>query len=535
MRAWRVASMGVTLSAVGILLASAGSAPAATGAPELRMPVRATGPLLLDEDFTGATAIDDFRAHGDACLTGAPVFTGTHVNNDPVPGCPAQAELPGTTYPAVTLPISPPLGADGNGYLRLTDAIPDRTGAVLYEVPIQATDGVEITFEQWQYGGYSTMPEYAGRTADGISFFLVDGDATLLAPGAFGGSLGYAQKLPDNDPGETLVDGVVGGYLGIGLDVLGNFFGDWEQRGAGCTGAGASPAGAAFLDPPAGQNMVTVRGPVGASTAVGYCFLTASYVDDSSVTPPFSSTLPGALHGALMGPVPTDPAAAVAFLEPAKRIVTIVLEPEPTHNVTVYVDFGSGPQQVLFFHAPEPVPASVKFGFAASTGAFTDVHLIRTMRVQALDPVPALSLTKTGVPLVPGPQSVGDQIRYDFLVSNVGGGTITGIVVHDDTVGPVTCPQPDLAEGESMTCWAYYTLTQEDLERGEVLNTAFATGDGRDGEVTSNTDDERVDLRALANGGADGAALAAVGAAALLTLLIGAVIVARRRSQGAPS
>jgi len=209
------------------------------------------GPLLLDEDFTGATAVAGFTGYGTACLTGAESVPSTLP--DPALGGCTESSHPGVaTWPTVEFPTSPPLGAAPYGYLRLTDALPDQVGAVLYDTPIRATEGVSISFELWQYGGYSTIGAFPDVTADGISFFLVDAGevGTLSAPGAFGGSLGYAQKRPDGNPVNDILPGVDGGYLGFGFDALGNFFGDWEDRGNGCDTV--SPAGTTFLIPAPG-------------------------------------------------------------------------------------------------------------------------------------------------------------------------------------------------------------------------------------------------------------------------------------------
>ncbi|MFD0850623.1 hypothetical protein ACFQ07_00005, partial [Actinomadura adrarensis] len=61
----------------------------------------------------------------------------------------------------------PPGSAAPFGYLQLTNAANDQAGAALFNSPIRATDGLDVTFEQWQYG--STTPQ---TPADGISFFL---------------------------------------------------------------------------------------------------------------------------------------------------------------------------------------------------------------------------------------------------------------------------------------------------------------------------------------------------------------------------
>lgn len=471
---------------------------------------QATGPLLLDEDFAGATAIPEFTGYGTACLTGAPVGA-TAPGEHPLTGCPPQGTPPAGF--AGLFPVSPPLGSAPNGYLRLTDALPDQSGAVLFDTPIQATDGVEITFEAWQYGGYSTIPQFPGVTADGISFFLVDASAALDAPGAFGGSLGYAKKLPDDNPANAMVPGVAGGYLGFGFDVLGNFYGDWEQRGAGCAPDQLSPAGSAFLVPAPGANMVTVRGPVGADRTLGYCWLAAT------ATGPNASTLPGQLHGPAAGPIPTDPAAAVAALEPSKRTITMLLEPEPTHTITVFIDFhdGAGSQHVLTLVAPQPVPAAVKFGFAASTGAFTDVHLIRTLRMQAIDPEPSITLAKTVAAVVDGDLAVGAELRYGFLVTNTGGGAVDSLVIDDPAVTDLICPFASLPEGASMTCTGLYTITAADVEAGVVSNTAVVEGVGRGGPLASDPSTAVLSLAALAPSGM-GAVPALVAACVLLVL-----------------
>ncbi|GII54259.1 hypothetical protein Pth03_26480 [Planotetraspora thailandica] len=334
------------------------------------------------ETFTGATADPRFQAFGSACLTGAPQGTPPGPGLHPLGGC--------SSTPAG--PVPPGSGAPF-GYLQLTDASENQAGAVLLNSPTPSSRGVDVTFEQWQYGNTS------GDAADGLSFFLVDGAATLTQPGAFGGSLGYAQKLPDDDPQNTFLPGVNGGYLGIGFDVFGGFYGDAEQRGDGC--ALRSPAGTT-PDRPPGPNMVTVRGP-GNGTA-GYCFLTAT-TSNFSATGARPSTLPGRLHGPLTD-ISSDPETAQADLEPSKRTVRIRITPAPNPIVTVDVDFndGAGFQQVLSFPAPQPVPASYLFGFAASTGGATDVHLIRNVRIAELassPPAPSPSAPGPSVPMEP--------------------------------------------------------------------------------------------------------------------------------------
>ncbi len=78
----------------------------------------------------------------------------------------------------------------------------------------------------------------------------------------------------------------------------------------------------------------------------------------------------------------------------------------------------------------------------------------------------------------------GNTIAYNFLVTNTGNVTLSGIVVNDTETAPatqaglsaVTCPPDPLAPGASETCSATYTTTQADVDNGSVTDTATATG-----------------------------------------------------------
>ncbi|MFJ3281131.1 DUF7507 domain-containing protein [Streptomyces halstedii] len=446
-RGWAAVVVGV----LGLVAASLGLPGAAQAQP--------VGVPLVSETFTGATADPEFEAFGPACLTGAPEGAAPGPGTHPLGGCPAGG----------VGPVPPDDGAP-HGYLRLTDASNDQAAAVLYNHALPANQGLVTSFDQWQYGATTDPP------ADGISFFLIDGAATLTEPGAFGGSLGYAQKLSDDDPALPFTPGVNHGYLGVGLDVLGNYFGDWEHRGNGC--ATTSPAGTAFRIPAPGANMVTLRGPGDGTT--GYCFLTAT-TSNFTTTGPWPSTLPGQLQGPTTSlPAGVTPAEAEALLEPSRRTVTVEISPAPDPVVTVSIDFhdGNGTQQVLSTPAPQPVPSTYKFGFAASTGLFTDVHLIRNVSVHPAAALPQLNLVKqvSAASDVPLPLTPGQQVPYEYVVTNSGNTTLTDVNVTDDRVTGISCPGTTLVSGQTMTCTGTYTVTDADGLAGSVTNTALAHG-----------------------------------------------------------
>ena len=113
----------------------------------------------------------------------------------------------------------------------------------------------------------------------------------------------------------------------------------------------------------------------------------------------------------------------------------------------------------------------------------------------ALKDCATLSIVKTGLPKVY--EHVGDVITYTFTVKNTSpedGFTLRNIAVHDDLLGVVTnCRDRTLAPGKSTTCTATHVITQDDLNAGNVLNAASATGTTENGNgVESEPKDEIV-------------------------------------------
>lgn len=86
--------------------------------------------------------------------------------------------------------------------------------------------------------------------------------------------------------------------------------------------------------------------------------------------------------------------------------------------------------------------------------------------------------------------NAGDIVTYTFVVTNTGTTTVTGIVVADPLPGlsTIVCPKldidPTLAPGEKDTCTANYTITQDDMDAGVIVNTVLVTADN-----TTNTTD----------------------------------------------
>ncbi|MFL6115066.1 MAG: hypothetical protein ACJ786_27530 [Catenulispora sp.] len=75
----------------------------------------------------------------------------------------------------------PPADAAPHGYLRLTDAGHDRSAATLFEQPLPATEGLVVTFDQWQYGGSPYSPSEARHVLN-TAVAVANGGETRSAP-----------------------------------------------------------------------------------------------------------------------------------------------------------------------------------------------------------------------------------------------------------------------------------------------------------------------------------------------------------------
>jgi uncharacterized repeat protein (TIGR01451 family) len=345
--------------------------------------------VLFQETFRGTATSDTFVSNGREevpCLTAATPATATQST---IPAC-----IGGATDPA------------GSGALRITSNRPDQTGFVIFDRPTESQFGLSITFDFFSYGGT--------QGADGITFFLINSQSALTQAGSFGGSLGYAQRSFGGEvPDEP---GIAGGYLGIGLDEFGNFANDAEGRGAGFPGAtppGCQPSPFGSDPNPATRttvpDSVTLRGSGEGTT--GYCFLGNS------------GTLPQGID-----------VLTATTRAPARRTARITLRPGANPTVQVEIDFGAGFQTVIAERpAPPGLPERFRFGFAASTGTFTNFHEIQNLVVRSLVPAPQAQLgvaKQVGVPVNNNDGSV--TIPYLVTLQNPSPINLTSLQATDD-------------------------------------------------------------------------------------------------------
>ncbi len=302
------------------------------------------------------------------------------------------------------------LDPEGDGWLRLTSKTTNQNGYAIYDQAFDSTRGLVITFEYLTWGGTG---------ADGLTFFLYDGSipASSFKPGGYGGSLGYAQRCG--------ITGLTGGYVGIGIDEFGNFSNPTECR---VGGPGRRP------------NAVAVRGP--GSGMSGYAYLTGATAPQR-LDVPNVSTRPD-VNGS------------------GYRKVQIDITPSDTgtYSITVKIQFGAtGALQTIVgpYRLPQAPPATLKMGFAASTGALTNYHEIRNLTVTSKDtqtilrgqvteqsgdtPLPdaTVVITDTGTPRHSYSTTTNLEGRYAFTSTSstpINAGPVT---VH--VSAPGYCPQ----------------------------------------------------------------------------------------------
>src|SRR3984893_5889247 len=302
---------------------------------------------LIDEPFTGASSAGAQWVTGGTSgplsqpASALPCLTAATAVQPPISGCPAGQ-----------VAIHPGGDASGTGALRLTD---NRTFEASFALDHEARPfnvALAVDFDFFMYANGSQI----NALGDGMAFFLADGSATINAPGAEGGGLGYA---PIGG-----IRGLAGAYMGIGFDQLGNF----EQS---LTDANACTPPLSFPKLP--QPRVGIRGPGNGTT--GYCLEA-------------TTALPGELG------VPRSTSRSTAGV---RRHAHIDIDNQATPNPRVddSIDFGAGLLPVLAAPLPSNPPATFQVGFSGGTGVDDSIQEISNVRVTALVGSTVLTLQKT--------------------------------------------------------------------------------------------------------------------------------------------
>ncbi|WP_159604075.1 DUF7507 domain-containing protein [Agromyces humi] len=108
---------------------------------------------------------------------------------------------------------------------------------------------------------------------------------------------------------------------------------------------------------------------------------------------------------------------------------------------------------------------------------------------------PSLTMDKTSDPTTV--TAAGQLITYSFLITNTGNVTIDDVAVTEGSftgTGPLSaavCPAEaaELLPDDTVTCTATYTVTQADIDGGNLVNSAAATGTPPSGSAMSSVED----------------------------------------------
>ncbi len=357
--------------------------------------------------------------------------------------------------------------AQGSGKLRLTNSTTSQVGGVFGQSSFPTSSGLDVSFTSYQWGG-------AGSGADGLGFMLAAVDpANPVAPasiGASGGALGYSAS-----PG---VNGLTNAYLGVGLDVFGNFS-STQYSGTGCAGV----PNISVRVPGA----VVVRGP--GSARVGYCGLTTTYNGTAGSQLPLraatraASAVPVQVLINPTGASFTSDSGVSVAAGTYKVVVTPVGQAAKTLSGALPT-VAAGLYPSASWLSAGGVPKQLAFGFVGSTGSVTDSHEISATRVLTFNPVPQLGIS--GTSFSAATSQPGDPVTYKLTPSVLAGANVASPISATQTtpagVVPVgaygtgwVCQAP---AGPSVTCTTSASSFANGTTLPDITVVAIVTGTG---------------------------------------------------------
>lgn len=239
-----------------------------------------------------------------------------------------------------------------SGYLRLTNNTGNNAKAATVPGVFPAAGNyISVEFKHYAYNGSG---------ADGIAVTLSD-YAVPAVPGAFGGSLGYAQR--------TGVVGFAGGWIGVALDEYGNYQNPTEGRlggpgfivqSVGARGSGSGMTGYRWL---------------GGTTAL------TPIVDNRTSTTPS----PGYTYQVIVDARGEPTSTAVAVNRDTGSGYASLISIPNVYTAATANGFTQG-----------PVPVNWQISFTGSTGGATNIHEIGGLRICAQTVAPPTGGTASG-------------------------------------------------------------------------------------------------------------------------------------------
>lgn len=262
----------------------------------------------------------------------------------------------------LTSGVVDPVGA---GWLRLTEAVGNEKGYAYINRSFPSTLGLIVDFEytMWRDNDDGT---YHG--ADGLSIFLFDasygpGDFSL---GAYGGSLGYANSTQSPATG-----GVMGGYVGVGIDAYGNFVRASEGKNGGST----------ELSP----NSIALRGPTTSTsptdTNTNRYLAGITILNDGSIVDALNEAGNSQNNVIDYNTITSERPSYSTFY----RRVQLEIIPTVSNTYRIIVRWattqGGTFTELIDYETTDVPPSLLKLGFAASTGSGFNNHELRNLLI----------------------------------------------------------------------------------------------------------------------------------------------------------
>jgi type IV pilus assembly protein PilY1 len=406
------------------------------------VPSGAWAQLVIQDNFTGPSSSYNWQSFNGACLT-AGNGTGTIPACFGLPYYGTEALVGGAngvSGTTVTLP-----DPNGSGALRFTNGYPGgyrQNGAVVSNFTFPSNQGVQVTFSTVTYRGDSGGT--GGNGADGISFFLMDGSKSP-GIGAWGGSLGYSCSNT-NPP----YDGLVGAYLGLGIDEFGNFLnpGDNTASGPGYQWGriglrGAGNISWSWLNANYGSYYPSSMSSSQQQSAVqNTC--KSGYVWDSSNSIATSTALldyPAIPNAYKVLPSSFTIANESAMKRGDATVITYKLKVTQAGLLSFSYTYNGGAYQPVITNqsitaSNGALPGTLRFGFAGSTGGSTNIHEIVCFQATPSN----VSSSSAGLnEKQTAKVQTGTQVYFAYYFPNTWAGSLTSQnLVYDSTTGLVS-------------------------------------------------------------------------------------------------
>jgi len=416
-------------------------------------PAAAWAQLNISDNFTGASSTYNWQAFNGACLT-----AGNNTGN--IPACYGLAYYGGQTLVGGSSGLLPDTA--GNGALRFTNGYPggySQNGAIVSGFTFPTGSGLHVTFTTATYRGDSGGAGKDG--ADGISFYLMDGSKPP-GIGAWGGSLAYTCSNSN-----TPHDGLIGGYLGLGIDEFGNFLngsnlepgytgtnvatGDNTALGygyhpgrIGLRGAGSvafsvlNALNSAYY--PATLSAANQQAAVQSTCSTGYLWNYSNPARPVQTTTAVADYAP-VLNAYKELPTGFQIANESAMTRGAATPITYDLKITPAGLLSLSYSYNGGANQLVIngqdiTASNGALPALFRFGFAGSTGGDTNIHEILCFKATPFEQ----SASSAGLNQQQAAQvNTGTQVYLAFFdPSNWSGSLTASNVLYNSTTQTVS-------------------------------------------------------------------------------------------------